>query len=163
MTSRTLAIRIRVVRTFLIFVHSLRSSFIHYNLLFTYGAATQRRPWLPRSKRFLYHTRHNTVGSAPLDKWSARRRDPYLTAYNTHNRQTSTPMAGIDPTISAGEQPQTYALGYATLEPDTTQHDCQDILQIRKQISKTLLFMSAATLKPIRLECYLHRMAGVSV
>jgi len=58
-------------------------------------------------------------------------------------------MAGIDPTISAGEQPQTYALGYATLEPDTTQHDCQDILQIRKQISKTLLFMSAATLKPI--------------
>jgi hypothetical protein len=31
----------------------------------------------------------------------------------------------------------------------------QDRLQIRKQKSKTLLFMSAATLKPIRLERYL--------
>jgi len=37
----------------------------------------------------------------------------------------------------------------ATLEPETTRHDRQDILQIKKQISKTLLFMSAATLKPI--------------
>jgi hypothetical protein len=64
------------------------------------------------------------------------------------------PPVGFEPTISAGERPQTYALAAATLELETTQHDLQDILQIRKQKSKTV-FMSGATLKPIRLECYL--------
>jgi len=36
---------------------------------------------------FLDHTqRHTTVGSAPLDEWSAHRRDLYLTTHNNHNR-----------------------------------------------------------------------------
>jgi len=40
--------------------------------------------------RFLDHTqRRTTVGRTPLDEWSARRRDLYLTTHNTHNRQTS--------------------------------------------------------------------------
>jgi hypothetical protein len=42
--------------------------------------------------RFLDHTqRRTTVSRTPLDQWSARRRSPYLTAHNTHNRQTSMP------------------------------------------------------------------------
>ena len=42
--------------------------------------------------RFLDHTqRRITVGRTPLDEWSARRRDLYLTTHNTHNRQTSMP------------------------------------------------------------------------
>ena len=61
--------------------------------------------------RFLDHTqRRTTVGRTPLDEWSARRRDLYLTTHNTHNRQTSMPQVGFEPTISAGERPQTYAL-----------------------------------------------------
>jgi len=37
---------------------------------------------------FLYHTqRRTTVGRTPLDEWSARRRDLYLTTHDTHNRQ----------------------------------------------------------------------------
>ena len=61
--------------------------------------------------RFLNHTqRRITVGRTPLDEWSARRRDLYLTTHNTHNRQTSTPPVGFEPTVSAGERPQTYAL-----------------------------------------------------
>jgi len=48
----------------------------------------------------------------------------------------------------------------ATLEPETTQHNSLDRLQIGKQESKTLLFMLAATLKPIRLEWYLPRLPG---
>ena len=32
---------------------------------------------------------------------------------NTHNRQTSMPPVGFEPTISAREQPQTYALDRA--------------------------------------------------
>ena len=46
--------------------------------------------------RFLDHTqRRTTVGRTPLDEWSARRRDLYLTTLDTHNRQTSTPPGGI--------------------------------------------------------------------
>ena len=45
---------------------------------------------------FLDHTqRRATVGRTPLDEWSFRRRDLYLTTQNTHNRQTSMPPGGI--------------------------------------------------------------------
>jgi len=39
--------------------------------------------------------------------------DLSLGAYNIHNRQTSKPPAGFEPTISAGDRPQTYALDRA--------------------------------------------------
>ena len=59
--------------------------------------------------RFLYHTRRRTtVGSTPLDEWSARRKDLYLTTHNTHNRQTTMPLVGFEPTSSPGERLQTY-------------------------------------------------------
>ena len=48
---------------------------------------------------FLDHIRHATVGRTPLDEWSARRRDLYLTTHNTHNRQTYMPPAGFEPSI----------------------------------------------------------------
>ena len=65
--------------------------------------------------RFLDHTqRCVTVGRTPLDEWSARRRDLYLTTHNTNNRQISMPPVGFEPTISAGERPQTYALDRTT-------------------------------------------------
>ena len=55
---------------------------------------------------FLDHTqRRSTVGRTPLDEWSARRRDLYLTTHDTRNRQISMPPAGFEPTISAGERP----------------------------------------------------------
>jgi hypothetical protein len=58
---------------------------------------------------------HTTLRKAPLDEWSARRRDLYLKTYNTHDRQTSTLPAGFDPAIPASERPQTHALdGVAT-------------------------------------------------
>ena len=56
---------------------------------------------------FLDHAqRRSTVGRTPLDEWSARRRDLYLTTHDTHNRQISMPPVGIEPKISAGERPQ---------------------------------------------------------
>ena len=71
--------------------------------------------------RFLDHTqRSTTVGKTPLDVWSARRRDLYLTTHNTHNRQTSMPPVGFEPTISASERPQTYALDRAATETGRT-------------------------------------------
>ena len=78
------------------------------------GAATQRGSWPPHSWDFLDHTQRRTkVGRTPLDEWSARRRDLYLKTHNTHNRQTSMPPVGFEPTISAGERLQTYALDRA--------------------------------------------------
>ena len=60
---------------------------------------------------FLDHTqRRSTVGRTPLDEWSARPRDLYLTTHNTHNTQTSLHPVGFEPTTPAGERPQTYAL-----------------------------------------------------
>ena len=56
--------------------------------------------------RFLDHTqRRTTVGRTPLDARSARHRDLYLTAHNTHNRQKSMSPVGFETTISAVERP----------------------------------------------------------
>ena len=75
---------------------------------------TIRGSWPPQSWGFLDHTqRRTTFGRTPLDKWSARRRDLYLITHITHNRQTSMSPVGFEPTISAGERPQTYALDRA--------------------------------------------------
>ena len=61
--------------------------------------------------RFLDHTQPRiTLGTTPLDERSARRRDFYLKTHNIHNRQICMPPVGFEPTISAGERPQTYAL-----------------------------------------------------
>jgi len=58
----------------------------------------------------LDHTpRRIIVRRTPLDEWSARSRDLYLTTHNNHNRQTSMPPVGFEPTTPAGERPQTYA------------------------------------------------------
>jgi len=68
---------------------------------------------------FLDHTqRRTTVGRTPLDEWSARRRDLYVTTQNTHNRQISMPRWDFEPTVSAGERPQTYALDRAATGTD---------------------------------------------
>jgi hypothetical protein len=51
------------------------------------SSAAQCGLWLLRITRFLDHTqRCATAGRTPLDKWSARRRDLYLTTRNTHNK-----------------------------------------------------------------------------
>ena len=61
--------------------------------------------------RFLDHTRHTTISRTPLDEWWARHRDLYLMTHNT--QKTSMPPVGFEPTISAGERPQTHALDRA--------------------------------------------------
>jgi len=57
--------------------------------------------------------RHTTLGTTPLDEWSARRRDLYVTTHNTHNRQTDRhPCRWRDSKlrIPASEGPQTHAI-----------------------------------------------------
>ena len=71
--------------------------------------------------------RRTTVSRTPLDEWSAPRRELYLTTHNTHNRQTSKPPMGFEPTISADERPQTLRL-----RPRGHWHR-QDFFRIRKK------------------------------
>ena len=54
-----------------------------------------------------------TFGRTPLDEWSARPWDLYLTKRNPQNRPTFLSLVGFDPTVSAGERPQTCALDRA--------------------------------------------------
>ena len=73
------------------------------------GAAAPRGPLVSSFLKFLDHKqRRTTVGRTPLDEWSARLRDLYLTPHNNHKRRTSIPPEGFEPTIPKGERPQTY-------------------------------------------------------
>jgi hypothetical protein len=45
-----------------------------------------------------------------LDEWSARRRNLYLIAHNTHKKQTSMFPVKFEPAIPASEQPHTHKL-----------------------------------------------------
>ena len=47
--------------------------------------------------------RHTTVGRAPLDEWSARLRELYLTTHDAHKRQTSMLAARYKPAIPASD------------------------------------------------------------
>jgi hypothetical protein len=49
-------------------------------------------PRPPHYWGFMITLRHTTVGRTPLDKWSARRRDLYLTTRNTRPRRDSHPQ-----------------------------------------------------------------------
>jgi hypothetical protein len=62
--------------------------------------------------KFLDHTQQRTsVGRTPLDEWSDRSRDLYLTTLTTYKRPC--PPVGSEPTITSGERPQTYAIDRA--------------------------------------------------
>jgi len=70
--------------------------------------------WSAR-RRDLYLTTHKNsqqtdIHRTPLYKWSVRRRDLYLTTHNTHNKHRSKPSVGFEPKVSADERPQTHAL-----------------------------------------------------
>jgi hypothetical protein len=76
--------------------------------------------------RFLDHTQQRTtIGRTPLDEWSVRRRDLYLTTHNTHNKPTSMPPLGFEPTISAGERPKIDALDRAGTGTGTQIYYCK--------------------------------------
>jgi hypothetical protein len=63
---------------------------------------------------FLDHTQRGpTFGRTPMDEWSARRRDLYLTIHNTPKRQISMPPAGFYPTIPTTKWALTHALDRA--------------------------------------------------
>ena len=102
--------------------------------------------------KFLDHTqRRTTVSRTPLDEWSARRRDVYLTTSNTHNRQASMPPVGFEPTISSGERPQTYALDRAATGTGNKMQLCVGLFIIPLQ-----LYMFRGMFSPIIRNTWLY-------
>ena len=80
-------------------------------LLFYHGATDPK--WARASSLSRIHNRTQqctTVGRTRLDEWSFRRRDLYLTTHNTHNTQTSMPLAGFESTNPASDRAQTRVL-----------------------------------------------------
>ena len=91
----------RVRRAVIIFYSCMYGCMFCMLLFFFCGAATQRGSWLPHSRGFLDHTRRRTIaGRTPLEEWSARRRDLYLTTPDSHNRQISIPYGLYRASIS---------------------------------------------------------------
>ena len=71
-------------------------------------------PGPPHYRGFAITLRHTTLGRSPLDEWSSRRRDLYLTVHNTQDSQeTSISTAGFEPALPESERPQTHALDRA--------------------------------------------------
>jgi len=67
---------------------------LHYLYLFSWlDCHSGPRP--PHCSGSAITLRHTTFGRTPLDEWSARRRDLYLTTHNTHYRHTSNPHGWI--------------------------------------------------------------------
>jgi len=82
-------------------------------LFFYHGTTAPSGPRPPHYRRLIITLRYTTLGRSPQDERSARRRVLYLTTHNTHNRQTSMPPAGLEPTFPASMRPQTHALDRA--------------------------------------------------
>ena len=89
---------------------------INVYVFFSHSATVPSGPGPPQCRGLTItfrHTHTHTFGRTPLDEWSAPRTDLYLTAHNTHNRQTSMTLAGFELAIPASERPQAYALDSA--------------------------------------------------
>jgi hypothetical protein len=78
-----------------------------------HGSTASIRPWPPPCRSFTITLRHTTLNRTPLDEWSARRKDLYLTTHNTRKRHIPMPPLGFEPAIPASERPQNHALDRA--------------------------------------------------
>ena len=68
---------------------------LHHWIQFLPWRHSPSGPRPPHCRGFIITLRHTTLSRTPLDWWSARRRDLYMTTHNTHKRLTSMPPGGI--------------------------------------------------------------------
>jgi len=90
---------------------------------------------------------HTIFGRTPLDGWSARRRNLYLTTPSTLNGHISIPAAGFESVIPASEKSQTSAIGRCSyfVRP-TAQQRRQDGRHAR--FNRTVLFVMHCYTRP---------------
>ena len=92
----------------------MHPEFIYIFFFFSCGAAAQRGPGSPHSWGFLIT--HNDASESVGLLWMSDQLVAETSTWkkhNTHNKQTSMPPMGFEPTVSAGGRPQTYALDRA--------------------------------------------------
>jgi hypothetical protein len=75
---------------------NLLMSLLNYYFYLLWRNSGQRPPYY---RGFTITLRHTTFVRTPLDEWSARRTDHYLTTHSNYKWQTSMPPAGFEPTI----------------------------------------------------------------
>ena len=90
-----------------LFFHSTLNHVISHPRHFFFMA---RQPLVDQGPPHYRGFRHTTLGRTPLDQWSARIRDLYLTTNSIHKRQTSMPSEGFELTILAVKRRQTHVL-----------------------------------------------------
>jgi hypothetical protein len=98
------------VVSFLWYRFNFRATFLYFSF---HDSTTPNDPGPSHCPGFTITLRHTTLGRTPLDEWSARHRDLYLTTRNTHKWHTSTPLARFQATIPASERLQTHTLDRA--------------------------------------------------
>ena len=85
-------------------------SCIYFQYFFFYGATAPSETDPPLYRGLTITPRQATLGRTPLDEWSARRRDLYLSIHNNHKKHTSMPSAGFP----ASQRPHIHALDRQT-------------------------------------------------
>jgi hypothetical protein len=96
-----------LMRNYVLFsINSLRITFFG-------GAAASCVTGPPHYPDFKIALRHTTHDRTPLDEWSPRSSDLYLTTHNTHKSKTSMHTEGFEPAIPESGRPQTHALDCA--------------------------------------------------
>ena len=78
----------------------------------THTHTSLSRPGPPHYRSFMITLRYTTLGSTPLDEWSARHRDLYLTTHNNRKKQDIHTPGRIRTTIPESKRPHTHALDH---------------------------------------------------
>jgi hypothetical protein len=78
-----------------------------------YCARASNGPGPPNCRGFTMTFIHAALSRTPLDEWSVKSRDIYLTARNTYKIQTSCPQRDLNPALPASESQQTHGLDRA--------------------------------------------------
>ena len=78
---------------------------------FPLGSTAPSGPGIPDYWGFIFTLINTTLGRSPLDEWPARCRDCYLSAHNTHKRQTSMPQRGLNLQFQQANDRATIAIG----------------------------------------------------
>ena len=93
-----------VIRRHLIGLSQSRQVLIRFH-----GATAHSRPVSPHYRGFTITLRHTVVRRTPLDEWSARPTNLYLTTQNTSQERDNHAVSEIWTRNAASERPQTYA------------------------------------------------------
>jgi hypothetical protein len=82
----------------------------YYKNVFFPGSISSSVPRPSHCRGITITLRHTTLRKTPLDEWSDRRRDLYLTTQNPHMLKNTMPPAGFKSIFPASQLPQTHAL-----------------------------------------------------